>query len=82
MTSSPWSQSAVRVSLPKNYVTDPRFWFFQWLSLYLTLSGEGIRIPRIRVQQMLKEIDPEGSEPRRIHRLKRQVSVNQCPNYA
>ena len=46
------------------------------------LNREGIRIPRIRVQQMLKEIDPEGSELRRGHRLKRRVSVNQGPDYA
>ena len=31
---------------------------------------------------MLKEIDPEGSELRRRHRLKRQVNVNQGPDYA
>ena len=41
------------------------------------LNREGIRIPRIRVQQMLKEIDPEESELRKRHRLKRQVYVNQ-----
>ena len=31
---------------------------------------------------MLKEIDPEGSEPWRRHRLKRRVYVNQGPDYA
>ena len=46
------------------------------------LNRDGIQIPRIRVQQMLKEIDPEGSELRRRHRLKRQVNVNQGPDYA
>ena len=30
---------------------------------------------------MLKEIDPEGSELRRRHRLKRRVYVNQGPDY-
>ena len=46
------------------------------------LNREGIQIPRIRVQQMLKEIDPEGSELRRRHRLKTRVYVNQGPDYA
>ena len=46
------------------------------------LRREGIQIPRIRVQQLLREIDPEGSELRRRHRLKRQVNVNQGPDYA
>ena len=31
---------------------------------------------------MLKEIDPEGSELRRRHRLKRRVYINQGPDYA
>ena len=31
---------------------------------------------------MLKETDPEGSELRRRHRLKRRVYVNQGPDYA
>ena len=46
------------------------------------LNRDGIQIPRIRVQQMLKEIDPEGSELRRRHRLKTRVYVNQGPDYA
>ena len=41
------------------------------------LNRDGIQIPRIRVQQMLKEIDPEGSELRRRHQLKTQIYVNQ-----
>ena len=41
------------------------------------LNREGIQIPRIRVQQMLKEIDPEGSKLRRRHQLKTQIYVNQ-----
>ena len=46
------------------------------------LNRDGIQIPRIRVQQMLKEIDPEGSELRRRHRLKTRVYANQGPDYA
>ena len=45
------------------------------------LNRDGIQIPRIRVQQMLKEIDPEGSELRRRHRLKTQIYVNQDSDY-
>ena len=31
---------------------------------------------------MLKEIDPKGSELKRRHRLKRQVYINQGPDYS
>ena len=46
------------------------------------LDREVIRIPRINVQQLLKETDSEGSELTRRPRLKRWVYVNQDPNYA
>ena len=46
------------------------------------LNRQGIQIPRIRVHQMLKEIDLEGYELRRRHRLKTRVYVNQGPDYA
>ena len=46
------------------------------------LNRESIQIPQIKFQQMLKEVDPEGSEPRRRHRLKRRVYVNQGADYA
>ena len=46
------------------------------------LNRDGIQIPRIRVQQMLKEIDPEGSELRRRHRLKTRIYVKQGSDYA
>ena len=49
--------------------------------IWYILNREGIQVPRIRVQQMLNEIDPEGSELRRRHRLKTQVYVNQGPDY-
>ena len=45
------------------------------------LNRQGIQTPRIIVQQMLKEIDPEGSELMRRHRLKRRLYVNQGPDY-
>ena len=40
-----------------------------------SLQMEGLRVPRIIVQDMLKELDPEGT-----HRLKRRSYVNRGPN--
>ncbi|XP_046863347.1 uncharacterized protein LOC124457101 [Xenia sp. Carnegie-2017] len=45
------------------------------------LSREGFMIPRQKVQEMLKELDPEGCETRRAHRLRRRVYVNPGPNF-
>ena len=50
--------------------------------IWHVLSREGIQIPLIKVQQMLKEFDSEAKELKRRHRLKRQVYVNQCPDHA
>ena len=47
-----------------------------------SLEMEGVRVPRAIVQQMLKEIDPEGTEIRKAHRLKRRKYHNPGPNYA
>ena len=47
-----------------------------------TLEMEGLRIPRVIVQDLLKEMDPEGSELRRKHHLKRRVYQNPGPNYS
>ena len=51
-------------------------------SIWHNLELEGIRVPRIIVQDLLKEMDPEGSELRRKHRLKRRVYQNPGPNYS
>ena len=51
-------------------------------TLWHTLELEGLRVPRIVVQEILKEIDPEASELRRAHRLKRREYHNPGPNYA
>ena len=37
-------------------------------------------IPRQKVQELLKELDPEGCETRRAHCLRRRVYVNPGPN--
>lgn len=42
----------------------------------------GIQVPRAVVQELLREIDPEGTEQRRAHRLKRREYRNPGPNYA
>ncbi|CAB4044964.1 Hypothetical predicted protein, partial [Paramuricea clavata] len=51
-------------------------------SVWHTLQLRGVRIPRIVVQQLLKELDPEGTEMRKAHRLKRRRYHNPGPNYS
>ena len=50
--------------------------------MWHTLEMEGLRVPRIVVQDILKEIDPEGTELTKAHRLKRREYHNPGPNYA
>ncbi len=40
-------------------------------TVWHTLKMEGLQVPRIVVQETLKELDPEGTERRKAHRLKR-----------
>ncbi|KAK2553908.1 hypothetical protein P5673_024604 [Acropora cervicornis] len=42
----------------------------------------GKRVPRIVVQELLREIDPEASELRKVHRLKKRKYNNPGQNYA
>ena len=51
-------------------------------SVWHTLQLRGKRVPRIVVQELLREIDPEGSELRKAHRLKKRKYHNPGPNYA
>ena len=51
-------------------------------AMWHTLEMEGLRIPRVIVQDLLKEMDPEGTELRRKHRLKRREYQNPGPNYS
>ena len=51
-------------------------------TLWHTLEMEGLRVPRIVVQEILKEVEPEGSELRKAHRLKRREYHNPGPNYS
>ena len=50
-------------------------------TVWHTLEMEGIRVPRMFVQCYLKERDPEASENRRRHRLKRRQYRNRGPNF-
>ena len=51
-------------------------------AVWHTLQLRGMRVPRIIVQQLLREIDPEGTELREVHRLRRRTYHNPGPNYA
>jgi len=51
-------------------------------SVWHTLQLRGKRIPRIVVQELLREIDPEASELRKVHRLKKRKYNNPGQNYA
>ena len=51
-------------------------------SVWHTLQLKGLRVPRVVVQEILREIDPEATELRRAHRLKRREYHNLGPNYA
>ena len=50
-------------------------------SIWHTLQMNGIRVPRLVVEMLLCEIDPEGVSERR-HRLRRRIYHNLGPNYA
>ena len=51
-------------------------------SVWHTLQLRGTRIPRIVVQELLRELDPEGTELRKAHRLTRRKYQNPGPNYS
>ena len=51
-------------------------------AVWHTLRMEGTQVPRKKVQNLLKEIDPKGCESRQRHRLKRRVYSNPGPDFA
>lgn len=51
-------------------------------TVWHTLELEGVRVPRIVVQEIIRELDPEGTELRKRHCLKRRQYHNPGPNYA
>ena len=51
-------------------------------TVWHSLEMEGMRVPRIVVQSLLKELAPIGTETIRSHRLKRRKYENPGPNFA
>ena len=51
-------------------------------SVWHNLEMEGLRIPCVVGQDLLKELDPDGVKARKAHRLKRRVYRNPGPNYS
>jgi len=51
-------------------------------TVWHALELEGIYVPRLFVQLYLKEIDPDGCDHRKRHKLKRRVYQNPGPNAA
>ena len=42
-------------------------------TVWHTLQLKGLRVPRIAVQEILREIDPEGTQLQKAHCFKRRV---------
>ena len=51
-------------------------------SIWHRLELEGLRVPRAVVAAVLREVDPQGTQLRKSHRLRRRVYRNPGPNYA
>ena len=51
-------------------------------AIWHILEMEGLRVPRIVVQDLLREMDAIGTEERKRHCLKRRSYHNPGPNYA
>ena len=51
-------------------------------SIWHTLQMDGMRVPRLVVEMLLRELDPEGVSERRKHRLRRRIYYNPGPNFA
>ena len=50
-------------------------------SMWHMLRSEGFMVPTSNIASILKELDPNGCEERRIHRLKQHVYINLGPNF-
>ena len=51
-----------------------------YLSIWHTIRLKGIAVPRIVVQELMKEIDPEGVKHRKRHKLRRREYYCPGPN--
>ena len=49
-------------------------------TIWHTLKMEGLRVPRILVEDILKDLDPDGSNLRKARRLRRRTYHNPGPN--
>ncbi|EDO46160.1 predicted protein [Nematostella vectensis] len=67
-----------------HWINISNFWMDQIRLLDIGQFGnlrmKGILVPRVVVQEMLKEIDPNGVELRKAHKLKRRVYRSLGPN--
>ena len=50
-------------------------------SMWHILRSEGFMVPRSEVASIQRELDPDGCEERRTHRLKQRVYINPGPNF-
>ena len=51
-------------------------------SVWHSLKMTGFHVPRYTMQTPLRDLDPEGTESKRKHRLRRRGYSNLAPNYA
>ena len=53
----------------------------RYRTIWHTLEFEGLRVPRIVVREILRELDPVGTEQKKAHKLKMWVFSNPGHNY-
>ena len=70
----------VRASVPT--IIDGHGSLQEYRSVWHTLQLRGTRESRVVVQELLREMDPEGSELRKAHRLRRRIYQNPGSNYS
>ena len=51
-------------------------------SIWNSLQMNGMRVPRIVIEQLVRELDPGGGQGRKAHRLKRRTYQNAGPNHS
>ena len=81
-TTEDWNSSIQMVRQRVSEIIDGPGSSGGYRTIWHTLEMEGLRVPRIVVQDMLKELDPEGTQLRKAHRLKRRSYANRGPNDA
>ena len=51
-----------------------------YCSIWHTLQRRGVRVPRSAVEEIVRELDPEGAKERKAHRLRRREYTCPGPN--